>query len=121
HDRAAVGPDRDGHRSGRGDRGGPAAGGDEHAFCADVATCGTYAGDAIAFAEKRLDSDALAERRAVEVGRGCESGKRREWVGVPVARAEPAAEDVVRADPRSELRDLNTIHHADRGTRALAE
>src|SRR5439155_2555636 len=88
---------------------------------ANVAARGTYAGDAIAFAEKRLDSDALAERRAAQLRRGCESGKRRERVAVPVARAEPAAEDVVRADPRNQLRDLDAIHHADRGTHALVE
>src|SRR5438034_6427924 len=42
-------------------------------------------------------------------------------VAVPVARAEPAAEDIVRADPGNELRDLDTIHHADRSAHALVE
>src|SRR5436190_6295695 len=50
HDRAAVGPDRDRYRRGRGERGGPAAGRDEHTVGTDVAARSPNAGDAVALA-----------------------------------------------------------------------
>jgi len=44
HDRAPVGPDRHRHRRGRGERGGPASGGEEDALGAHVTARGAYAG-----------------------------------------------------------------------------
>src|SRR5438309_3478318 len=121
HDRAPVWPDRDRHRGRRRERGGPAPGRDQDAIRADVAARGAHPGDAFAFAKKRLDRDALAEGRPVELRGGREAGERGERVSVPVACAESTAEDIVGADSGNELGDLHAIHHANRGAHALVE
>src|SRR6267378_2552886 len=105
----------------RGERRGPATRRDEDVVRAYVTARGAHPGDAVALAKKRLDRDSLAKGRTLELRGGREARERGQRVTVPIARAESTAEDVIRADPGNELRDLHAADHANGGAHALVQ
>src|SRR6185503_8444251 len=97
HDRPRVWPDRHGDAGGRGERGGPAAGREQHALARDDAVRGPHSGHAVAVAHDLERGDTLADLHATELRRTGESRERLDGIAVAVLGAEAPAGEVVGA------------------------